>query len=962
MLDLQAIDRNGEIKTVTFQNKQREKGTGISVNHNAYREYINQNYPDLHVFDIKQDDSDVNDALFQQQLSNDNRLLNKLDILQYEGHNSADDIWDSITKSVYHMGFMGRYSRVATSIEAGINYIATFEEFAHVSPFLKAYRGDASLLRKLQNQEMVDSKRYDSYKLHYKPRARDRLGGAANTHYNLKDVELERRCISNHSLILRPEDANPPGSEWSYLSVDKDDVVLGKSYRGGYESDVFDNRRYIYEKFLFCASPGCPGAIRIILDCIHNVVIIRCTNPHYDCSESQRRMVYDIVRKLFVTNMGDLNLIDFKYKSIPRRYGLAYVESWIKCDEFETTRRSEYLPSFFQYKFDHKKSACTWSTTKNRTWVVDSFYETTTEVDTEVDKQAKLAEKSYIKRKHNYADDDEDSIRLSDLQNYGIDHWRFDTHRFDYFGNIIKRSEWEFHISQDAEYRLREVFRIWRKFYFGVTDFVRETSSRLKMSQNFPLMKYYIKNGGYDINLNKLNIFSLKKDVGNDFSFDESMNFLKNIYGSMQSENRFDWTEFDNVLFRLDPKLKLLPNPESYVLPYPLNQNMMRLDADSRINVLENELGCFFITRDGVSIESLFNSNKIVIVERKFEYRDMKKSENAKLMARSQNIHPSDQLWGTYPHFEDAFSMMCLYDDEFIKSRYVVKRFKSNRLGNKTQTIPNLIRDDCYKLTPCYFNMKQTGLEQATEGDASKYLAYRIIYEEQNETGKVLRYGYLICHPDSIPDVIRLIRSKRVRGGEKQRFLILGKHQDISDFVDDGADILQVDGIDYKKMVSKIPFETLLLCMLAIVKGVRDGKYVDAIIGSLKKKLPVQRLSDVDMFRFEIEGVRIALNAGLTRNYIGELIKGVEEFKKGGGSIPLSGVGGELVSMMVEGMSHFGNVIIRDDPQRAAFFEWAINVVINDDASSSASREFRELLFGDYRDVYELIKRCVEFV
>ncbi|GMM28399.1 hypothetical protein DAMA08_011150 [Martiniozyma asiatica (nom. inval.)] len=104
----------------------------------------------------------------------------------------------------------------------------------------------------------------------------------------------------------------------------------------------------IYENFGTCIQETCPGKLHIIIDMIHHLVFIRSKEEHFECDETQKRRVYDAVRKLVVRYNGDLDFISNQYSDAPRRYGLGYVESWNNnCNNF-------------------KKSGATWASTQKR--------------------------------------------------------------------------------------------------------------------------------------------------------------------------------------------------------------------------------------------------------------------------------------------------------------------------------------------------------------------------------------------------------------------------------------------------------------------------------------------------------------------------------------------------------------------------------------------------------------------
>ncbi|GAV27757.1 hypothetical protein PMKS-001225 [Pichia membranifaciens] len=1027
-LEVPVNEIHGGRRQVRFPNKTGDAKSQIHVKYAAYQEYINKNYPDLHTFDIG-----INHELgqkreeMQRQLMNDYVLLNQLDIEQYEGLNSPDDIWDSLANSVYGMGFIGRYSRIAASLETGVNHIFTFEDFAHIYPFLKSCQGNAFLIRRLNDRKDVENKKFSSYNLFYKTQPEHSLGAANSP--GVADVELERRSIYNHSLVLKPEYDNPPGTEWSYLSVDKDKVEMGNSYRRGYsyvpalsqvspelddsqrmgrvlgentpssempEDDELpelenekvsanrshDNRRYIYEKYLFCTYKWCPGSMRIILDCVHNVVILSMTNPHFGCYESHKRKIYDIVRKLFVLNHGDIDLIDAKYATIPRRYGLAFVESWIHSEEFENARLSEYTPSFLSYNIEESDQSKSWASQKNRNWVVDAFYNANSvpsKLSTAVKWQHKKGA-THVKTKQDYVAHPQ---RLVDLKNYGIEYWNFDTFKYDLFGNVTPRSEWEFHVNQDSDEKNREIFRFWRKHYFGITDFVRQTSNHLSIGKNFELMRYFLAhNGEHTFDTSKVHIHSFDDQRHVKQQDQLRQDLLKALY---LFTRKFSWEDFDSILFKQSSIASTLPNPDLYILPYPLNKQVQKLIetlGEAGLQEISGSQGCVFVCS---SIEKIANSDKVVICEREIGYQDIILDEWRALHRRKNMIHPSDQIWNMEPSFIQALGMMAIYDKQYLKNRHVVDHF--NRLGWKSinderyfKTLGDALANERCKYCSPQNNRRRLPLKPIIE-DNIRYVGFRIFYETN---GKV-ETGYVFCNESNLSNSLKLIFKRRTKQEKVPLILLVDDTKCNSEQlqeIEGKVKIVQVRAILFGKLKTLIPFDYLLFLIRALV--VED---VDMAIGEvlLRKRLPPQRKKDIEFYKLEFEGRRIASNAGLVRmavqklcmvnNYLKKyqdawrigkrwvpfelppMASGEDKWKFLPRSLPKFD-NLQLAKMLNEAGRNKINIQLAEDVQSIRVLEWAIECV----NSEEQSNDCEELVSGVFRDFFELINRATDFV
>lgn len=1010
---------DNKVKKISFSDKRSDSdSTKITVNYKAYLSYITENYPDLYEFNLKSEfeielqekDNDEKENLvkeFNKNVKSDYTLLNKLDIEHYKGLNSPDDIFDSLANSVYNMGFIGKYSRIASAIENGINYIFSFEDFAHIYPFLKAHQGDALLTRKLKKLPYHDQKRYDSYKLHYEKSLENIIGPVTKYYHNIKDLYFQKRSSFNNTLVLKPEYMNPPGSEWSYLSIDKENVKIGNSYRYKYltkfnetirndttneneinkninfnKFDKFDGGRYIFEKYLYCTSKWCCGSMKIILDCIHNVVIISTINPHYDCLDSQKRQIYDIVRKLFVINNGDLDKIDATYLSIPRRYGLTYVESWINFDEFESFRTNEFTPSFFKYKINQSDYGKSWASRKNRNWIIDTFYKLNNfKTDDLLFFKSDKNVSKYIRTRINYQQNPQLSY---DLLNYGISHWNLDIYRYDLFGNVIKRDEWEYHIDQNCDGKLKEIYRIWRWKYFGITDFLRNNTFSLPMSKNLKFIEYFIQHEGDNkINPSLVHLFRFNVTMNNYEDYKRKQ-ILQEIFMIINDNKRFDLCEFEEILFKNKNQLKILPNPGSFVLQYPLNKQIVTMINSKNIfKKLKDEMGCIFICS---SMDELINCDKLIISERDIKYQNPGRSSYKAMYYRKNNIHLSDQIWSMHPNFEEAFTMMTIYDEDFLNCRYIKERFYDllNDDGKEKGILMNNFFKSSDKMSHIdrmdYFNGFRMPNRNENR-DKTEYKGFRIIWEVNNE----IKNGFLLCNLRNLRDVVKLISSKRNKRGKFKVVIFaeyinnetncLNNNNNDDDGDDEKYDIIQIQEIQFKKLKKMMPYNVLLLIMYSIINI--DYDLLD-IINILKTRLPPQRSSDTTFFKIEYEGKRIASNAGLVRYEVNKLINIINYLRtlnkfwridkndiKFTCNELLEGMPYNFNQNYLTNLSdifnakyNLNNIKIAKNKEYVDLFKWGIDTVLSDELENN----YEELIKGEFRDIYELIKCCIDYI
>lgn len=232
-----------------------------------YHSFLEENYPDL--IPIDTDNGSVDYKL-------DAEILNKIDVLSHlDRYQSPDTVWKGLQIAVCKMGYFGKYSRIALSIEeSNFNYIFTFNEFMHIYPFLRE-----------MDHPVTSFDFTSSFK--------DYIAEKYNTNTQ-ETVELIQQCTSFNNLI----------EPW-------------KSIPG----------TPIYTCHLNCAIQSCPALAQISIDPVHELIFIKYINNHFNCFENHKRKIYDIVKKSFVRFGGDLEYINSLYVDMPRRYGIGFVES-----------------------------------------------------------------------------------------------------------------------------------------------------------------------------------------------------------------------------------------------------------------------------------------------------------------------------------------------------------------------------------------------------------------------------------------------------------------------------------------------------------------------------------------------------------------------------------------------------------------------------------------------------------
>lgn len=623
---------------------------GYTVNLPAYERYLNKHYPNLHTPEF----GDLQHA------SKDNVLRNPIDIAMYKGMNSPDDVWDSLARSLYGMGYLGVYAKTAAMLESGRNYLFTFTEFAHVYPCLRSMHGDAFKLKNMLDVDAGDVEVGDSdspapekslkefYHQLYK-RGRHYEMFSRNINHNEIDVNLERRSVFNESLVYSDHDENPRGTLWTYLTVNKEEVDYDGDFRWGFgeksvSKRLHDQKRYVYEKFVFCTARTCPAIMRIILDCIHNVVIISMVNPHFDCWETHKRRVFDVVRKLVVLHGADLNYIDTKYLSIPRRFGLTYVESWINSEEFIKHKQSGHTPSYFCYSYKDKSDS--WSQTKSRSWLSDIYHDHN--------------ETASLKREREIEKEASPLIE-SDKRVYAIREWKSSPIRTDEIGNLIYRSEYEYHLEQFISEKLREIYRVWRIMYFETTDKMR-TVTKLYNGSMITMSQLYFSFTGYNNNIH--------------FSTQLPPKYWEQV--TAQLAKRYIHLGTIILCSFLNLYKKPVVDPAIFIPSYPSNKRLKGISELSNEKMIDD--GKYVIIN--ATLEELANSDDIYITQRysNFGFANYDKNYLKKRSGLRRN-------WANfYCHFlekrigyDSVFTSNRIFDDFFDKKLGLYDHFFNSR-------------------------------------------------------------------------------------------------------------------------------------------------------------------------------------------------------------------------------------------------------------------------------------------
>lgn len=599
----------------------------LDINYDAYEKYISDNYPNLYTLDYYDgfdseckglDDMEINEmkAEMEKSIAKDNQLLNPIDISMYKDCKLPPDIFDGIARRLYPMGFMGKYSRVATALEAGRNYVFTFQQFAHIYPFLRGCTGDAFKLRNwLGMEELKETRRYDAMIIKNRNGNLDINSDKEQPKYypNYRRSQFNGAFISKPTFYNGYVEGNPVGAEWSYLTVDQSEVKMKceywKNYETGNDKSPIDNNYHIYEKYLCCSTNSCSAMMRIILDPIHEIVILSMKNPHFDCLEAHKRRVFDAVRKLYVIHGADLDLIDRTYMGIPRRYGLAYVEAWISSEDMAASNRADHTPSYLHYNWELARIGESWSSSKTRGLVKDAF---------SIEDQGS---KKKLKMDVKVPNVELNKIKKRDEKDNGITNWMEDTVRYDRFSIPFYRDAWEFHITQDKNEKLREIYKVWRKVYYECEDFLNmmfqnEQTTSLCNVYNFHKFEQKC-NSIFNSNVKELdstiNIVSLSPEEENEDDSDLDLDLW--IKQKIIKHKRRK--EYNKYLMYKQVVLRHLSNPIRYCtftninrfyIPYPLSDSMSR----EQIELNYKDKQKFFLI--GSNLQDIAKSESIMFV------------------------------------------------------------------------------------------------------------------------------------------------------------------------------------------------------------------------------------------------------------------------------------------------------------------------------------------------------------
>lgn len=851
---------------VVFPIAVEKENIGQDVNYQSYLDYLKVNYPNLHKFNIKLESDDP--VEFDKLLQRDSIIHNAIDIQMYEHLNSADDIWDSITHRITNMGFMGRYARIATSIEHGRNYIFTFGEFSHVYPFLKSCVGDARERRRDLQLPQLDESLIDSYKLHYVNHYKGLFDSTS------ADFEIEKRTPYNRSFVYKTPRQTPLGTEWSVLSVDEVHVKLTKNFRDLYtraryeqcveevsksqrshnfmvgrdynigetlstHEDLYPSvirdglniKRYVYEKFLHCSVSSCPGSVRIILDCIHNVVIISTTNPHFDCMEAHKRRVYDVVRKMFVINNADLSKLDEKYLAILRRYGLTYVESWIGSEDLESFHKTELTPSIHRYNYK-REFGQSWSSQKNRSWVVDSFYNKDEET---LRKKRKTASEKQI------VDSELTALKVHDKTTNGISSWNTDLLRKSRIGGLIYRDEWEFHVDQRVNLKLREVFRVWRKFYFEIHDTIRNVISYRKLRSR--QLEIYFSYGKFKGKIHRL--------------YNQTMRVLNEAYEILE-----EWSPVyitDELLIKSYLGLKTNPvihrDYSAYFHPYPL---IKQFNFDARVYSSHDTQELLICD----SKDQLVNCDDIYIYERNYRYFSSPQKQAEKI--QKLYCHPSEKYMSYNPNLEELILMLHIDEPEFIKNRF----FRATMFRNPKKFTADTSAD----LIQHHLKVQEhfTQIEKYEFDDIFQPYIYQMKFKVDDET----RNAFLLC--ESKFDMLRFrkwVAEYRIK--ETPMNAMLFRQPASKEHIVDDETVLSRTLILQPKLHEKYPIPLIhyfIGCMI-------HQDYNDAVaISIIRRYLPLYRNKESDEHTLVINDRVVSKVTGKSRFIISQLEQELREF------------------------------------------------------------------------------------
>ncbi|TID26165.1 hypothetical protein CANINC_002860 [Pichia inconspicua] len=827
---------------------------GYSVNLSAYEKYVDEHYPNLH----RPEFSNL------KHVKKDNVLHNPVDIAMYKGLNAPDNIWDSMARSLYGMGYLGMYAKTATMLESGKNYLFDFTEFAHVYPCLRSMHGNAAKLQNLtykaSGDDTVDEDEPNlSEKLmkefyHQLHKSRGTYPKCNNKIKSKEiDVELERRSPFNESFLNNDSKKNPKGSRWTYLTADRKEIELENfsDFKYGGEPtplNTFDNKKYIYEKFVFCTTKSCPGAMRIILDCIHKVVIVSMVNSHFDCWETHKRRIFDVVRKLVVLHGADLEYIDTKYLSIPRRFGLTYVESWVNSDEYTRYKKSEYTPSYLCYS--HKDEAGNWSQKKNRNWLSELFNENT--------------ESKATKRERE--DDEKNSLRVkSDLEKYGVKSWKSSPFRKDEIGNVIVRSEYEFHIEQFVNEKMREIYRVWRVMYFETTDKIK-TLAKIYFGSMMALSQLYLILSGDTKNIS----FSAPLPP----KYWESM--------MVQLARRYTRSGYIYLGSMLHLYKQPIFDPAILIPSFPANQKVGKL-VDSPIDTMVDNNNYIIIN---ATIEELANADDLYIVQRymNFNYADVRRS----------GINENRWKGRDWSHYIGNMIREKLRKDELFRSNRILDDFYRPLSRDEVDfSIDETERKFRY-FKAFHHKYKTSGVE------GNIILKTNVYYKLSHVKficGKKVHDAFII-HPKLlhettfIDDLMKMRKVNKVSkltiiefpmydSKEMEKYSSLfssekRKNTDgLNEKIDEASSKFEIE-VAIVRTTEAIPVEIINTVYGMCVTKNQPKSIVDSMMQTLDYKLPPKRYTDLQRFYFHIDNTLIGTTAAFTRVKLNKLKKLIE--------------------------------------------------------------------------------------
>ena len=875
--------RDNNVETRQFERKAGSLDT-TDINYTAYEKYIADNYPQLHTFDyfenFEDDNRDFNDAdrlekktEMEKLIARDNKLLNPIDISMYKDAKLPSDVFDSIARRLYPMGFLGKYARVATALEAGRNYVFTYEQFAHIYPFLRGCTGDAFKLRNWLGLDPVpEVKRFDTFLNDNRSGRLDRQ----TENEKSRSYPNFRRSQFNNSFIHKPEEQNPLGTDWTYITVDKGEAhmkgVYWKDYQTGMSTADGVSKYYVYEKYLFCSTNTCSGAMKIILDTVHQVVIISMLNTHFDCLETHKRRVFEIVRKLYVIHNADLELIDRTYMSIPRRYGLTFVEAWIGSEELVAFHLADNTPSFFLYDWENFDVSESWSSTKTRGLVTDAFL-----VDDE----------SIVKRRKKDAPEVEDldrkALRKRNFFQNGIGNWDKDIMRYNRFGSPIFRDEWEFHLTQDKNEKLREIYRVWRKAYYECEDFFR-------MIHQQPL-KPHLSDIHYLLEFRKHCLSIVHQDVKGDIpntslicTPENEKHRVLHINWKHWMENSIikykKYQEYNKILtyqslFSLvdEPQegYPIITNIDRFVIPYPLSNSMTMypgMKPDDTNPFSKQDKNDDFLLLIGASMDDLVNSESIDFLE---DFDQLVKIPQTAPSFKThhcnevrQNKPPLASLIGIYHQLDP-----CVYENDVLNCG--ISRNGLSTLNSANKLYPDhfidVVKEVRHQLEKNDEFLNNTVQSLSSQGTSSENLRCSVmIYQPKHSAGGVFKTAFFISK--ATLQRASLVLLEAIGNHSKS-------HQDIA--------ITSLPLIASIKTAGKVSFNMVQWCLFIeeeieivtpalkwfILKCILQRKVPE--LAEAKKhmlKAPPVRMKDNEPYKLIVSKKKVYNTAGLARNFV----------------------------------------------------------------------------------------------